>query len=93
MSSPFKSDCLKGKVALVTGGGSGICYEISRQLLLHGCRGIVICGRRESVLRSSATTLNKNISNCSYNVCDVRDPKQCKAVVQFCIDTYGQLGI
>jgi len=33
------------------------------------------------------------MSNCSYNVCDVRDPKQCKAAVQFCIDTYGQLDI
>lgn len=39
MQSPFRSDCLKGKVALVTGGGSGICFEITRQLLLHGCKG------------------------------------------------------
>lgn len=32
LASPFRSDCLIGKVALVTGGGSGIGYEISRQI-------------------------------------------------------------
>lgn len=30
--SPFKEDALAGKVALVTGGGSGIGLEISRYL-------------------------------------------------------------
>lgn len=32
MQSPFRADCLRGKVALVTGGGSGIGFQITRQI-------------------------------------------------------------
>jgi peroxisomal 2,4-dienoyl-CoA reductase len=37
--SPFKPDTLRGKTALVTGGGSGIGLEITRQLGEAGLRG------------------------------------------------------
>lgn len=32
LQSPFRTDCLRGKVALVTGGGSGIGFQITRQI-------------------------------------------------------------
>ena len=79
LSSPFRPNALSGKVAIVTGGGSGICYEITKQLLLHGCTAAIICGRRESFLQKAATNLS-SISGrtCLYKVCDVRDPDACK---------------
>lgn len=57
MESPFKGDILKGKVALLTGGGSGIGFEISLQLGKHGA-AIAIMGRRKTVLRSAVAALH-----------------------------------
>ncbi|CAB9496349.1 Peroxisomal 2,4-dienoyl-CoA reductase [Seminavis robusta] len=92
--SPFNADCLKGQVALVTGGGSGICFEICNQLLQHGAAGAVICGRRESFLERSSKLLTKQSgSRCLYKVCDVRDPKQCLEAVDYCVEQFGKLDI
>ncbi|XP_022748886.1 peroxisomal 2,4-dienoyl-CoA reductase-like [Durio zibethinus] len=57
MESPFNADILKGKVALGTGGGSGIGYEISLQLGKHGA-SIAIIGRRKHVLDSAVAALD-----------------------------------
>ena len=39
---------LRGRRALVTGGTSGIGYEIARQLGMHGA-AVTVMGRREAV--------------------------------------------
>jgi peroxisomal 2,4-dienoyl-CoA reductase len=92
--SPFLSNCLDGKVALVTGGGSGICFEVTRQLLLHGAGGAVICGRRKHFLERSAAILQRETSKpCIYKVCDVRDAASCKEAVEAAVARFGRLDI
>lgn len=94
VSSPFRSDCLPGKVALVTGGGSGICFEVTKQLLLHGAQGAVICGRREPFLVRSSKILEESTGKiCKYKVCDVRDPQACHDAVQYAVQQFGRLDI
>lgn len=44
---------LRGKTALVTGGGTGIGWGIARALAMEGCR-VAIAGRRIEVLRQAA---------------------------------------
>jgi peroxisomal 2,4-dienoyl-CoA reductase len=58
MTSPFKNNVLSGRVALVTGGGSGIGFEIARQIGLHGAKGVVIMGRRQQFLDEAVQALN-----------------------------------
>ncbi|KAG7348368.1 dehydrogenase [Nitzschia inconspicua] len=93
-TSIFRPDCLAGKVALVTGGGSGICFEVTKQLLLHGVTGAVICGRRKNFLERSAALLEQETGKvCKYCVCDVRDPEACQRAVQVAVHTFGRLDI
>lgn len=59
MESPFKAEILKGKVALLTGGASGIGYEISLQLGKHGA-SIAVMGRRKNVIDSAVEALQSH---------------------------------
>ena len=92
MTSPFRNDCLDGKIALVTGGGSGIGFEITKQLLLHGCTGALICGRREAFLQKACAILRKETGKqCLYKVTDVRNAQACHESVGYCIQKFKRL--
>jgi len=50
---------LQGKLALITGGGSGIGFYIARCMIRAGAK-VVITGRRETVLKEAVETLGPN---------------------------------
>lgn len=60
---------LKGKRALVTGGGTGIGFGCAERLLAAGAT-VTIAGRREQVLEAAATRLGGDVATVS---CDVTD--------------------
>ncbi|PSC74048.1 H(+) hexose cotransporter 2 isoform B [Micractinium conductrix] len=90
--SPFKPDVLSGRVALVTGGGSGIGLEIVRQLGLHGAH-VVISGRREAVLAEAVAALGAEGITAHYVQGDVRRYEDCERTVEGAVARFGRLDI
>ncbi|GAB4836750.1 hypothetical protein Ancab_001662 [Ancistrocladus abbreviatus] len=92
MESPFKPDVLKGKVALLTGGGSGIGFEISTQLGKHGA-SIAIMGRRKQVLDYAVSALRSlGVPAIGFEG-DVRRPEDASRVVESTFSHYGRIDI
>ncbi|EHA51239.1 hypothetical protein MGG_09785 [Pyricularia oryzae 70-15] len=48
-----------GKTVIVSGGSSGIGYAIARSFVAAGAARVIVLGRRQKVVESAATTLNK----------------------------------
>jgi NAD(P)-dependent dehydrogenase (short-subunit alcohol dehydrogenase family) len=78
----FRSDLLKGKRILVTGGGTGLGKSIGRRYLELGAQ-LIICGRRTEVLSAAADELRSATSGSVATVqCDVRNPDSVEAMME-----------
>lgn len=90
--SIFRNDVLKGKVALITGGATGINFGIATMLGRHGA-SISIMGRRKEVLDSAVATLtNQNIKAIGIQG-DVRSFESTEAVVAQTVKEFGKIDI
>lgn len=80
---------LEGKLAVVTGGGSGIGFYIAQAMVQAGAK-VIITGRREEVLKQTATDLGSNVS---YFVNDITHLETIPALVATIEDTHGPIDI
>ncbi|XP_072966368.1 peroxisomal 2,4-dienoyl-CoA reductase [(3E)-enoyl-CoA-producing]-like [Typha angustifolia] len=92
MESPFKHDILKGKVALITGGGSGIGFEISTQFGRHGAAAAIM-GRRRQVLDAAVAALREEGIRAIGLEGDVRKQADASRVLEATINHFGKLDI
>ncbi len=86
LENPFS---LTGKVALITGGGSGIGFEIAKCLLLSGAE-VIITGRRQNMLEEAQRNLG---DKCHFIVNDVTDLSKTEELVDTLITKYGKIDI
>ena len=93
MTSVFKADLLKGKVAFVTGGATGICYVIAKSFLQHQCK-VCIVSRKIDNINKAVEALQKIAPGMVAGTsCDVRKPESIKEAVAYCHDKLGKIDI
>ena len=78
----FKTDLLKDKRILVTGGGTGLGKEMANHFAKHGAE-LYICGRRENVLQDTANEIiDKYKTNVHYQTLDIRASKDVEDYIE-----------
>src|SRR5262245_49257189 len=88
----FQSDLLKGRAALVTGGGTGICRGIALAFAAHGC-DVAITSRSIAHLEPTADELRARGVRALAKAADVRDPAAVRDMMTAVVGELGRLDI
>jgi NAD(P)-dependent dehydrogenase (short-subunit alcohol dehydrogenase family) len=83
---------LSGKVAIVTGGATGLGSQIARALADLGA-DIVLCARDGARCEEAAASLRELGVRAIGMACDVRDLQQIERVVSRTVDEFGRLDV
>ncbi|THK39250.1 SDR family oxidoreductase [Ensifer sp. MPMI2T] len=83
----------KGKIALVTGGGTGVGREIAKALSAEGY-SLIVTGRRPDVLEGAAGEIARETGGAVRAItCDVGNPAEVAALFGAIRDEFGRLDL
>ena len=92
--SPYRSifapGLLRGRVAVVTGGGSGIGRCTAHELASLGA-AVAIAGRTAAKLDAVRAEIESAGGACSTHVCDIREEAQVQAMVAAVLARHGRI--
>mgnify|MGYP003667884559 CR=1 FL=1 len=83
---------LRGKIALVTGGATGIGHAICEQLAIEGASVALIDINRDAG-ETAALALQRHGVESAFFYCDVSDEQQISAMVTAVLERFGRLDI
>ncbi|XP_022934666.1 secoisolariciresinol dehydrogenase-like [Cucurbita moschata] len=92
MSAPTAPRRLEGKVAIITGGASGI-GECTAKLFVHHGAKVVIADIQDDLGQALCATALGGPINSLYVHCDVTEESQIKAAVEAAVKAFGKLDI
>jgi NAD(P)-dependent dehydrogenase (short-subunit alcohol dehydrogenase family) len=93
MQSVFQPNLLSGKVAFVTGGGTGIGAGIAKRLAAQGAN-VGLLGRRAEKLEETAQEIQKTYGrDVTCHPADVRQGDAVEAAIRACAEKLGRLDV
>src|ERR1041385_8558688 len=88
----FAEGVLKGRVALVTGGGTGITGGVARAFAGAGA-SVALVSRKRDHLQPAADAINNNGGKALAVAADVRQPEAVEHAVAQTVEQFGQIDI
>ena len=92
MNNIFARDILQGRVAFVTGGGTGITGGIARAFAEHGAK-VAITSRSEENLAAMKTVIEDGGGECLTAAADARDFEAVQSAVSAAAEHFGKIDI
>jgi NAD(P)-dependent dehydrogenase (short-subunit alcohol dehydrogenase family) len=90
LNSIFKPGLFDGKVALITGGGTGIGFRIAAELAHLGAT-VILASRKQENLDKAAQKINNTGGKAIAVVCNIRDEESVKACIAESIKQAGKI--
>jgi peroxisomal 2,4-dienoyl-CoA reductase len=91
-TSIFREGLLKGQVAIVTGGGTGIGLGISELLAALGAH-VVLASRKAEHVEKAASAIRDKGGSASALTVDVREPDRVKELVERVVADQGRIDL
>jgi citronellol/citronellal dehydrogenase len=97
-SQIFAPDLLRGRVALVTGGGTGLGKATALELARCGA-SVTIAGRRAEVLAGAAAEIDASVGEgaaagrVEHSTCDVRERADARRLIGEVLESHGRLDV
>ncbi|KAJ7305746.1 hypothetical protein JRQ81_010112 [Phrynocephalus forsythii] len=89
----FSPDILKGKVAFITGGGSGIGFRIAEILMRHSCQTVIASRNLQRVTEAAKKLSEATGQRCLPLTLDVRQPQTIMAAVDEALKEFKRIDI